>query len=114
MANRNCPMCFHKVPRAAVLARSAAVDCPRCGRGLELSRPSRLLASLLGLLGAWFAFHYTSGGQGPLSWAVPLLASILAFGVVAPVFLMLNADLVVRPEAGAELLAAAPGHGAQH
>lgn len=109
MANRNCPMCFGKVPRAAVVARSAAVDCPHCGRALELSRPSRLLASLLGLLGAWFAFHYSSGGQGPLGWAVPLVASILAFGVVSPIFLMLHADLVVRPEGGAEPFAAVPG-----
>ena len=109
MANRICPLCLGKVPRAAVLARSSAVGCPHCQRALELSLPSRLLASLLGLLGAYAAFRYTSG-QGPLGWVLPLVASVLAFGIASALLLLLNADLVVRQEDRPEALASPGQH----
>jgi hypothetical protein len=112
MANRICPICFGKISRATVAAHSDAVDCPHCGRTLELSRPSRLLESFFGLAAGWLAFTWTSramAGTGDLrEWFLPVMAAILAFGVVAPLFLLLNSDLVVKPDAPAP--AAAHGH----
>jgi hypothetical protein len=109
MANRICPICFGKVPRSRVVAHSYGFDCPQCGRALELSRPSRLLASLIGLLGAWLVFSWTTramaGTQDLRDWLLPVIASILTFGIVTPLFLMLNADLVVKPDAAGEPLA---------
>jgi hypothetical protein len=110
MANRICPICFGKVPRSPVVAHSHGLDCPHCGRALELSRPSRLLASLIGLVAAWLVFSWTAramaGTQDLREWLLPVVASILTFGIVTPLFLMLNADLVVKPDAAGEPLAA--------
>jgi hypothetical protein len=120
MANRICPICFGKVSVTAPVVHSDGLDCPHCGRNLELSRPSRLLASLVGLLGAAVAFHYASLTMADIldlrEWFLPAVASILVFGIVSPLFLLLNADLVVKPDASAEPISAAPahGHGAHH
>ncbi len=111
MANRICPICFGKVPRAGILSRSNEVLCPHCGRALELSRPSRVLASLAGLAGACLAFHFTRGSGEGLNWVLPGVAAILAFGIAAPLFLALSSDLVFIMDAPAEALAAEPSHG---
>jgi hypothetical protein len=110
MANRICPLCFEKAPRSRVVAHSYGLDCPHCGRQLELSRPSRLLASLIGLAAAWLVFSWATramaGTQDLREWLMPVVASILSFGIVTPLFLLLNADLVVKPDAAEEPLAA--------
>ncbi len=106
MANRICPMCFGKLARFAVLAASDGLDCPKCGRALELSRPSKLLASFAGLAGACAAWHFAlrHDAGSPLAWVFPIVAAILGFGVVAPLFLALHSDLVVRRELAPEPL----------
>lgn len=115
MANRICPMCFAKVARCAVLAASDEVDCPKCGRALELSRPSKLLASFAGLVGACAAWRCAlrHGAASPFAWVLPVAAAILGFSVAAPLFLALHSDLVVRKEMAPEPLpaAGASGHG---
>src|SRR5215470_10711474 len=107
-------MCFGKVPPARIAAQSDAVDCPHCGRPLELSRPSRMLSSFLGLVAAWLAFSWTSramtGIEDLRGWFLPLVAAILAFGVVSSLFLLLNSDLVVKLDAPAEAPATAQGN----
>ncbi len=118
MANRMCPLCFGKVPRASAVAHTNDVMCPQCGRTLELSLPSRLLASFLGLAAAWLAFDFTSravaSAAGLREWILPAVASLLAFGVVSPLFLLFSADLVVKQEIPEEPLAAPPAHGHGH
>jgi hypothetical protein len=117
MANRMCPICFGKVPRSRIVAHSDAVDCPHCGRALELSRPSRLLSSFIGLAAAWLVFYWisraTAAAQDLREWFLPAVAAIITFGVISPLFLLLNSDLVVKPDAPAEpapALAHSHGH----
>ena len=49
MSNRACPLCFARLSRTQVLSRSNHLICPACHAQLELSRPSRLLASFAGV-----------------------------------------------------------------
>ena len=108
MANAVCPVCRGKVPRAAVVAYSYGTSCPHCGRVLELSRSSRLLASFVGLAAAWLAFDFTRlrhWGRS-LDWVAPLVVAILALGIVSPLFLLFSADLLELQEPPAE-----PAHG---
>ncbi len=112
MAIRICPLCFGKVPATTVVTQSDSIPCPQCGKGLEVSRPSRLLGGLVGLLAGWLVYRLTSRGEGMLAWALPIVYAFLAYAVVAPLFLMLTADLVVKPEQPyAEPVGAPGGHG---
>jgi hypothetical protein len=105
-------LCFGKVPAVTVVAQSDNIPCPKCGKRLEVSLPSRWLGSLTGLLGGWLVFRLTSHGDGMLSWVLPVVYAFLAYAVLSPVFLMLTADLVVKPEQPyGESAPAAPGHG---
>lgn len=117
MAIRLCPLCLRKVSASAVVAESDAIVCPGCGKTLELSRPSRWLSALLGLVAGWVAFRLTRGAGGALGWVLPMVTSILAYATVSPLFLMLTADLVVkREQLYAEPLPGpwAPGPAAHH
>jgi hypothetical protein len=98
MAIRLCPLCLGRVSASAVVAQSDTIVCPGCGKTLELSRPSRWLGALLGIVAAWIAFRLTRGPNGALGWVLPMVASILAYAIVSPLFLMLTADLVVKRE----------------
>jgi hypothetical protein len=105
-------LCFGKVPATTVVVQSDNIPCPKCGKTLEVSMPSRLLGSLAGLLGGWLVFRLTSHGDGILAWVLPIVYAFLAYAVLSPLFLMLTADLVVRPEQPyGEAVAAASGHG---
>ena len=117
MANRVCPICFAKLPVPRAAAQSYGTTCPSCGRALELSRPSRLLASYLGLAGGWLAYSWVSravAGRDDLAgWFLPVVVAIVAYGVVSALFLLFNSDVVVRAEAPAEaVVAGGGGHGA--
>ncbi len=115
MAIRICPLCFGKVPATAVVTQSDNIPCPQCGKTLEVSRPSRLLGGLVGLLAGWLVYRLTSHGEGMLAWALPMVYAFLAYAVVSPLFLMLTADLVVKPEQPyAEPVGAPGGHGGHH
>jgi hypothetical protein len=96
MGNRTCPRCFAKLSRFLVLSCTDELTCPACRTPLELSRYSRLLGSLVGVLAALLVFHLPLPHTGA-NWVLRPLAAILAFGVGACLLLFLVADLVVRP-----------------
>lgn len=98
LAIRTCPLCFGKAPAGAAAAQSDGLECPGCGQALEVSRPSRVLGALAGIIGAWIVFRLTRGGNGALGWALPLVYSALAYGIVSALYMMLTADLVVKRE----------------
>ena len=115
MAIRICPLCFGKVPATAAVTQSDNIPCPQCGRTLEVSRPSRLLGGLVGLLAGWLVYRLTIHSEGMLAWALPMVYAFVAYAVVSPLFLMLTADLVVKPEQPyAEPVATPTGHGGHH
>lgn len=115
MAIRICPLCFGKVSWAMVVTQSDDIPCPQCGKTLEVSRPSRVLGGLVGVLSGWLVYRLTSSGEGMLAWALPMVYATVAYAMVSPVFLMLTADLVVKPEQPyTEPVAAPTGHGGHH
>ena len=96
MWNRVCPMCFTGISRFAVLTCSYDITCPTCRSPLELSRQSRLLDSLVGLLVALFVFHMHLPHTGA-NWVLCPVATILAFCFGSALLVFFAADLVVRP-----------------
>ena len=60
-----------------------------------------MLATTLGLLAAALVWRLTRASGGMLGWVLPMVYSFLAFSVVAPLFLMLTADLRLKPAATA-------------
>ncbi len=96
MWNRACPLCFAKIAPSRVLSCSYEITCPTCHAPLELSRQSRLVDSLTGVLAALLVFHlpfpHTSA-----NWILRLVAAFLAFGFGSILLLLFAADLVVRP-----------------
>ena len=114
MAIRICPLCIGKVPSGEVVALSNTMNCPHCQKPLEVSQPSRVISTLVGLAAAYAAFRFTSN-TGALGWVLPMASAILTWGIVTPLLLMLTADLRVRAEQPyAEPISAPHGHGAQH
>lgn len=99
MANRLCPLCFVKVPPGSVLARSNDLVCPSCHSELELSRYSRVLAALLGVVAAFLAVRFTLIAQPASAWVLAVVAAVLAYGIVSALFLYFLSDLVIRPQA---------------
>jgi len=98
MANRLCPLCFVKVPRGPVLARSSDLLCPSCHCELELSRYSRVLAALLGVIAAFLAVRFTLIAYPASAWVLSVVAAVLAYGIVSALFLFFLSDLVIRPQ----------------
>jgi len=96
--NRACPLCFTKVPRSLVLTRGEGVVCPSCGTPLELSRASRALAALCGLIGGFMGAEELAGVSVRGAWALGLLGAVLGYGIAAAVVLYFLADLVVQPK----------------
>ena len=99
MWNRSCPLCYAKVPRSLVLTRAEGLACPSCHTPVELSRTSRVLSALAGLLAGYLAASvvYRTSTMG--RWAFPMLAAVLAYAVGSGLLLLLLADLVVLPRA---------------
>ena len=98
MWNRACPLCFAKVPRALVLSKSEELACPSCRAQLELSRPSRVVGSLVGLLAGFLVASWLSERLMHGTWALGLLAAVLAFAAGSVLALFFLSDLVVRPK----------------
>lgn len=101
MWNRACPLCFVKVPRSLLLARSDHFACPSCHAQLELSRPSRVFGAMAGLLAGSVAASAVFDGAVRGSWALSLLAAVLAFGAGSVLALVFLADLAVRAKEAA-------------
>ena len=98
MWNRACPLCSARVPRTLVLSKSEELTCPSCRAQLELSRPSRVLGSLVGVLAGFLAASWVSEGFVHGTWALGLPAAALAFGAGSVVALFFLSDVVVRPK----------------
>ena len=97
MWNRACPLCFARLSRTQVLSCSNDLICPACHAQLELSRPSRVLASFAGIFAAISIFYLAPSSDPLTNWTWPMLAAIVSFGLVSALVLFLASDLVVRP-----------------
>ena len=98
-----------------VVTRSDDIPCPKCGKTLEVSRPSRVLGGPVGILSGWLVYRLTAHGDGMLAWVLPIVFAFLAYGAVSALFLMLTADLVVKPEQPFSEAVPAPAvHGGHH
>jgi hypothetical protein len=103
MAVRKCPQCLAVVSAASSAAYSDGIECPRCKAQLEVSPASRYIATLAGLVAAGVVWRVAGKPGGMLGWVLPLLYALLAFSIVAPLVLMLTADLRRKaPEKAAE------------
>jgi hypothetical protein len=101
-------MCLKAVTPGHVVAYSDGMECPGCGRRLEVSLGSRYLASLAGIVAGVLAWRQSNPAQGEMGFAAAVLWAFLAYSVVAPLVLMLIADLRVKEEEPV----AEPAHGA--
>jgi hypothetical protein len=107
-------MCLQAVAAGHVVAYSDGMDCPGCGRRLEVSLGSRYLASLAGIAAGVLAWRQSNPVQGEMGFAAAVLWAFLAYSAVAPLVLMVIADLRVKEEEPvaepAQAPAAAHGH----
>jgi len=101
MWNRACPLCFAKVPRSLLLTRGDELVCPSCRTPLEISRPSRVVGALGGLIAADIAGHEMFFLSPMGRWVLPMTVAILAYGMVSAIVLFFLADLVVQPKPAA-------------
>ena len=114
MAARKCPMCLKEVPMGYVVAYSDGMECPGCGQRLEVSLGSRYLASLAGIAAGVLAWRQSDPASGEMGFAAAVLWTFLACSAVAPLVLMLIADLRVKAEEPVAAVAPAGGHGGHH
>lgn len=112
MAIRMCPQCGKTVPATRVMALSDDMVCQHCQTRLEVAGGSRMIATAAGLVVAWIVWRVTRDSTNILGFALPVLLSFLAFGIVSPLVLMFTAALRPAPAAPAfEPVAAHGGHG---
>jgi hypothetical protein len=122
MAIRKCPVCLTKLGAIYVVARSYDLVCPNDGRALEVSRISRNISIFAGLVagyGVWYLSSQSAANHQALGWVFPILCSIIAFGVAAPLVSMLTADLSLKtelppPEVASHADSSHGGHGGAH
>lgn len=87
-----------KNPAGTVAAYSDSFTCIRCGKPLEVARPSRIISTTAGLLAGLVVYRLTRNSDNLLSWALPMVYAILSWGFVSALTLMLTADLRVGAE----------------
>ena len=97
MAVRTCPHCKTEISAPQAAARSNDIECPKCGARLEVSQGPRTISSLAGLAAGVIAYRLSSGSTTDLGSVLPALYSILAFGIVSPLVLVLTANLRNAP-----------------
>lgn len=118
MAARQCPNCLAMLPAGEITSRSFDLVCPGCQRPLEISDFSRNLAVLIAFAAAalvWvFASARFSGDTSALGWIMPILYGYLTLSILAPLLLILLADLRQRSEAAAPVLHEAPAQQFSH
>jgi hypothetical protein len=88
------------VPAVSVVAYSNDLVCPGCKKPLEISGFSRNIAMFAGLAAAFIVWaaasaHY-SRQSSALGWVLPIVYSYLALSIVAPLALILLADLRLK------------------
>ena len=117
MAMRMCPQCMKQIPPNIAAAYSYSLECPYCHAPLQVSDATRIIGAFASLLVGWLVYSVTSGGATPVPWLLPQVYSFLAYSVTYALYVMVTADMVMRPIEVAEPLAAtghAPAHGAHH
>jgi hypothetical protein len=100
VAARVCPDCLQTVPAGKVLAYSNDLVCAQCEKPLEISALSRNLAAFAGLIAAvvvwWLASKHYANDSWALAWVLPVVFSYFALSLVAPLVLVLLADLQLK------------------
>jgi hypothetical protein len=88
------------------------MECSHCQTRLEVATGSRLMATTGGLIAGSIVWWATVNIPNILGFALPVLLSFLAFGIVSPLVLMFTAALRTAPAAPVfEPVAAHGGHG---
>lgn len=98
MWNRACPLCFARVPRTLVLTQGDELACPACHAPLELSRSSRALSALAGLVAGFAAVHLVPQLSTRGRWALPMVGAVMAYALASALVLYFLSDLVVPPK----------------
>ncbi|MGB0034750.1 MAG: hypothetical protein WBP79_04665 [Candidatus Acidiferrales bacterium] len=118
MAARQCPNCFAVVPAGVVAAHSNDIVCAGCGRPLEISNFSRILAAFAGLAAGAIVWRIASAhlahDASALGWVLPIVYSYLALSIVAPLVLIVTADLLLKPEDESPISHDAPAASTTH
>jgi hypothetical protein len=100
VAARQCPNCLAMIPGGKIVAYSNDLVCPGCQKRLEISDFSRNLAAFAALAAAalvwWPASANLSNSTSALGWVLPIVYSYFAFSIVAPIALILLADLRLK------------------
>lgn len=99
MAIRMCPHCGNTVPAARVVALSDGMECPHCQTRLEVASGSRMIAVAVGLIAAFLVWRVSRDSTNIVGFALPVLLSFLAFGIISPLVLMFTAALRMAPAA---------------
>ena len=73
------------------------MECPHCQTRLEVADGSRMIAVTVGLIAGWLAWSATRASTNILGFALPVLLSFLAFGIVSPLVLIFVAALRIAP-----------------
>ena len=112
---RICPKCSKQVPATLAVAFSERVECPHCNSALRASDATRIIGAFIGLLVGFVVWKYTRGPSGDLAWLLPEVYAFLAYSFAYAAYVMVTADLVLRPVEVVEVVVveAAP-HGAHH
>jgi hypothetical protein len=97
LAIRMCPHCGNTVPAARVVALSDGMECPHCQTRLEVASGSRMIAVAVGLIAAFLVWRVSRDSTNIVGFALPVLLSFLAFGIVSPLVLMFTAALRMAP-----------------
>jgi hypothetical protein len=88
------------VPAGEIVAYSNNLVCPNCQKPLEISDSSRNLAAFAALAAGalvwWLASARFSQDTSALGWILPVVYSYLALSIVAPLALILLADLRLK------------------
>jgi hypothetical protein len=114
VAARVCPDCLQTVPAGIVLAYSNDLVCAQCEKPLEISALSRNLAAFVGLIAAvvvwWLASKHYANDSWALAWVLPVVFSYFALSIVAPLVLVLLADLQLKSSEAFSVHHDAPAH----
>jgi hypothetical protein len=90
------------------MAFSDGLVCPHCQTRLQVVDGSRMIAVAVGLVAAWIAWWATRTSTNILGFALPVLFSFLAFGIVSPLALIFTAAFRIAP--GAPVFEPVPAH----
>jgi phage shock protein PspC (stress-responsive transcriptional regulator) len=81
--------------------RSDELECPSCHTPLELSRSSRVLGGIVGLIAAYFLARLALDSSPGAAWFLPVVAAVVGYGFGSALFLYFLSDVTVRPKAEA-------------